>query len=160
MTDKARVRPRIGDVVRIVDASGAAAYAQYTHRHKMYGPLLRVLGPASAPASIAGDTTAAELAAMRTQFVTFFPLGAACHRGIAQIVGQAPVPAEAQSFPVFRATIRFPNGSGSHWLWDGDRQWRIDLLSQEHRALPPRAIVNDTLLVERAHAGWRHEDEF
>jgi hypothetical protein len=157
MAEKPRVRPRIGDVVRITDADGAAAFAQFTHKHAQFGTVLRVLGPAPEGASPRWDEAAAALATRPTQFLTFFPLGAACHRGIAEIVGSAPIPPQAQSCPHIRAAAHGLNGRGAWWLWDGTREWRVNELAPEQRSLPIREAINDTLLVERAHAGWRHE---
>jgi hypothetical protein len=152
MTDKRRVRPRLGDVVRITANNGAAADAQYTHKNATHGALLRVFGPAPAGPTPLGDEAAAGMAAQAPQFLAFFPLGAACARGIATIIGNAPLPADATPFPLFRV-------SGRHlpWLWDGEREWRVHEPPPDYAQLPIREIVNDTLLVERAHQGWRHE---
>jgi hypothetical protein len=148
--------------VRITTAAGAAV-AQYTHLHPEFGALLRVLGPDSGSASPSGASPRPEelamLAAGPTQFWTFFPLGAACHRRIAEILGEAPVPASESTFPTFRAALRGAKGVIGWRLWDGTREWPIADLSPEQRALPIRAIMNDTLLVERAVAGWHAEDE-
>jgi hypothetical protein len=152
MTEKRRVRPRPGDVVRITDRDGAAADAQYTHKNASHGALLRVLGPAPAGPAPLGDDVAAEIAARPTQFLTFFPLGAACARKIAEIIGNAPVPEDAQPFPSFRITGRRP-----YWLWDGEQEWRFEEMPVGFPRMPIREIVNDGLLVARAHQGWRHE---
>jgi hypothetical protein len=160
MAKKRCVRPRIGDVVRITAMGGASALAQFTHRHVQYGALLRVLGPAPDDARLADDAAAAEFAARPTQFLAFFPLGAACHRGIAEIIGEAPVPREAQAFPIFRSALPLREGGrGSWWLWDGVREWRVGGLDPGPRGLPLRGIMNDTLLVERAQSGWRHDQD-
>jgi len=47
---------------------------------------------------------------------------------------------------------------GPWWLWDGEKEWKIGELQPGMNALPPRAIINDTLLVERIVSAWRHED--
>ena len=104
-----RTRPRIGDIVRITTPAGAAV-AQYTHQHPMFGSLLRVLGPLKPGASVSAPELCA-LAAGRAQFATFFPLGAACHRGIAAVVGAAAIPLESQPFPLFRCAMRGPSGA-------------------------------------------------
>ena len=154
MTDKRRVRPRLGDIVRIRALDGRAADAQYTHKHPGHGALLRVLGAAPDEPTPVGDDQAAVIAAQPTQFVAFFPLGAACARGIAEIVGGAPIPDESQPFPTFRVPGRRP-----WWLWDGEQEVRLEEMPADYPRLPIRAIINDTLLVARAHDGWRAEWE-
>ncbi len=151
-----RVRPRIGDIVRITTCDGAAL-AQCTHRHPQFGHLLRVIG-AVEPTLAPNAAQIADIAARDAQFVTFFPLGAACARGIAEILGSAPIPTAAKAFPTFRAAMALPTGGrGPWWLWDGEREWRIGSLAPEQRHLPLREVINDTLLVERVLANWRPE---
>ena len=149
-----RIRPRIGDVVRI-SLSDGAAFAQYTHKHEEFGALVRVLGRAQTESNTVEDPV--EIASRPTQFATFFPLGAACHRGIAQILGSAPIPREFQEFPRFRQALRLdPRSTGPcNWMiWDGREEWVVARLNEEQRRYPIRSIVNDTLLVERALSGW------
>jgi hypothetical protein len=153
-----RTRPRIGDVLQITTADGVAV-VQYTHRHPEWGAVLRVFALGQASALASPDALTA-LAAGREQFIALFPLGSACQRGIAVIRGTAPIPVEAQPFPVFRSAARLPTGGrGPWWLWDGTRQWQVDSLTPEQRRLPLREVINDTLLVERASAGWHPELE-
>jgi hypothetical protein len=153
-TKERRIRPRIGDVVRITSRDGAA-FAQYTHKSEEFGALVRVLGPAPTISKRVDDPVA--IAAGPTQFVTFFPLGAACHRGIAQVLGSAPIPKEFHEFPRFRQALRLDPRSTApcNWMiWDGREEWVIPRLNEEQRRYPIRSIVNDTLLVERALSGW------
>ena len=72
------------------------------------------------------------------------------------IVGHEPVPEAAQSFPLFRAAGFVDREGRVHdwWLWDGERAWRIGKLSDAQRALPIRAVWNDTALIERIEEGW------
>ena len=151
---KPRKRPRIGDVVEIATKAGAA-WAQYINRHAGFGDLLRVIGAADGAEDPAG------IARRSTQFATFFPLGAACRRGIARIVGPAPIPSEWQEFPRFRQALRLDPSSKApcNWrIWDGQREWTVPELDEEQRRYPLRVIMNDTLLVERVLSGWRAED--
>ena len=48
------------------------------------------------------------------------------------------------------------NGHVRVWyLWDGEREWRVDSLTKEQRRLPVHpGIWNDTLLVKRIVEGW------
>ncbi len=148
-------RQRIGDIV-VIQSPDGAAYARFTHKHEQYGALLSVLGPSR------GDPPAlARLAALPVQFRTFFPLGAACRRGIATVIGHAELPADEQPFPLFRAGMRDPSTGrvARWWLWDGEHEWPVDALTDEQMKLPIREIINDTLLIERARDGWSAEQE-
>jgi hypothetical protein len=152
-----RVRPQIGDVIEIATPKGFA-YAQFTHKHERYGVLLRVLPGLHSQQPFAFG----ELTAQRSLFSTFFPLGVACSRGIVRIVASELIPEHSASFPIFRSFHRDASGrrAGPWFLWDGQREWRVETLSDEQlRDYPPRGIWNDTLLIERILAGWRHEHE-
>lgn len=65
-------RPKIGDVIEIPTPRGLA-YAQYTHKHPMYGALLRVLRGiyTKRPADFS------EVVKQEEHFKAFFPLKAA-----------------------------------------------------------------------------------
>lgn len=147
-----RSRPQIGDIVEI-PAGSQLAYAQYTHKHRVYGALLRILPGlyATRPTDFGG------LAAQGNQFLAFFPLGAACSRRIVSVVANEAIPDHSSEFPVFRSCVKTKEGRGLHWLWDGEREWHIGELKPGMEKWPIRGVVNDTLLVERILQGWRHE---
>ena len=155
-----RVRPRIGDIIEI-ETPGGLAYAQFTQKHDApprFGALIRVLPGlfAERPADFL------ILSQQKPVFMTFFPLGPACNRGMVRIVANEPIPAHSQSFPTFRNSHRDRTGKrvGPWFLWDGKREWRSERLSpRELREFPPLGIWNDTLLVERIVAGWSHEKD-
>jgi hypothetical protein len=155
-----RVRPRLGDVVEITTPRGFA-YAQFTHKHDApprYGALIRVLPGLF----INRPSEFATLVSGPSSFMTFFPLGAACHRGIVKVVANEVVPPHASTFPTFRSSVKVgPGKRGGPWyLWDGTREWRVDSLTDaELRKYPPRGIWNDTLLIERILEGWSHEKD-
>ena len=151
---KPRTRPRVGDIVEIRTNAGTA-WAQYTHQHPTFGAVLRVFKPDSRQYD---DLD--RLARSPVQFTALFPLGAACRQGIARILGPALLPPDATKFPLFRAGTPDPRTGQvgeNWWLWDGEREWRIGALGPEHRNLPVRELINDTLLVERATTGWTPE---
>jgi len=152
MAPISRARPLIGDIVEI-PVGTKLAYAQFTHKHRQYGSLLRVL-PGIRDAR---PTAFAELASGDHQFIAFFPLGAACNRKIVSVVAHESIPPHAQAFPVFRACVRTKDGRGPYWLWDGVKEWKIGDLQPGMEKLPIRGVVNDTLLVQRILQGWRHE---
>ena len=152
-----RVRPRIGDVIEIPTPKGFA-YAQFTHKPARYGALLRVL-PGVFPER---PSDFAELVRQPPVFSTFFPLGAACNREIVRVVALEQIPSHTLALPVFRNWHRDQSGKrvGPWFLWDGEREWRVESLSQQQlRDYPPLGIWNDTLLIERILAGWRHEHD-
>ncbi len=155
-----RVRPRIGDIIEIPTPKGLA-YAQFTHKHDTpprFGALLRVLPGLFAQRPV----DFADLVCRQPAFSTFFPLGAACNRGIVRVVASEEIPRHSESFPIFRSSHRDKTGkrAGPWFLWDGQREWRVEDLSNEQlRDYPPRGIWNDTLLIERILAGWRHEHD-
>lgn len=150
-----RVRPQVGDVIEIPTPKGLA-YAQYTHKHKNYGALLRVFPGfrESRPDGFHG------LVQAEPQFSTFFPLGAACARELVQVVASEPISVALKDFPTFRAGVMGKDGVwGTWWLWDGEREWPVGKLSPGMEFLPLRGTINDTLLVERLVNGWRHEND-
>lgn len=162
MTERTRKRPRIGDVIEIATPKGLA-YAQYTHSHTdppRYGALIRVL-PGLYPSR---PTAFTEIVNQCERFSVFFPLGAACNRGIVIIVGTYDIPGWARTFPVFRSEaypiVRPESYSGpfSWWLWDGTRRWRVSELSPAQRAFPILSVWNDTMLIDRIVSNWAPAD--
>ena len=151
-----RVRPRIGDVIEIETPKGKA-YAHYTHRHTRYGALLRVLPGITNVA----PTDFARLVEQSPQFMTFFPLGAACARRLVRIVANEAVPDSAKAFPIFRSGARnLATGKVANWwLWDGEKEWKVGRLSPGMETMPLRGVWNDTMLIKRIVDGWRHEHE-
>jgi len=148
-------RPKIGDVVEIESKKGFS-YAQYTHKHKQYGALLRVL-----PGFYKNQPDDfSEMVKICHRFYCFFPLGAAINRGIFKIAGNAAIPDKFREFPVFRAagfidpTTRKVD---DWWLWDGEEEWRVGAITEEQRKMPIRGIWNDTILIERIESGWMPE---
>jgi hypothetical protein len=149
-------KPKVGDVVEVKTRRGLA-YAQFTHKHPRYGALLRVFG--TFHRSRPDDLRA--LVSESPSFHCFFPLGAAVARGIVAIAGSVDIPAQAKSFPCFRAGVVDPATGrvAQWWLWDGDREWKAGALSEDQRRLPIRGVWNDTLLIERLEAGWTPESD-
>lgn len=149
-------RVKIGDVFELSTERGLV-YGQCTHRHPMYGELIRVL-----PGFFRQTPTEFEvLVRRRARFCVFFPLGAAVRQKVVRIVANEPVPAEAQQFPIFRAgSINRSTGKVDvWWLWDGKKEWRVGQLTDEERRLPIRGVWNDTLLVDRILGGWTPETD-
>jgi hypothetical protein len=139
-----RVRPKVGDICKIATDRGVA-YFQYTHKHERYGALIRVF-----PGIFATEPDLDALIEEEAIYTTFFPLGVACSRGIANIVAGSDVKPQWAKFPVFRTAVVLPDGrSGPWWLWDGEREWKIGTLRPEHENFPLRGVCNDTFLIEK-----------
>jgi len=155
-----RVKPRIGDLIEISTPKGLS-YAHFTHKHETpprYGSLIRVL-PGIFPER---PTDFAELVRGQPLFSTFFPLGSACQRNIVRVVASEPIPLHTVTFPTFRSSRRDRSGKrvGTWFLWDGQRKWNAERLTEQQlRDYPPLGIWNDTLLIERIIAGWRNEHD-
>lgn len=159
MPNVSRKRPKIGDVVEIKTPAGLA-YFQYTHKHDKpphMGALIRILRGLykERPQDFVG------LVKQAARYCVFFPLSAASHREIVEIVANEDVPEEAQKFPLFRAAGMIDREGCvlDWWLWDGEREWRIGQLTEEQKKLSIRGIWNDTLLIERIAEGWEPSDK-
>lgn len=154
-----RTRPQIGDVIEFETPAGLA-YAQFTLHYTApprYGALLRVL-PGLFPKC---PSDFGSLVQQRERFSTFFPLGAACARGIVRIVANEPVPERASGLPLMRMAggMRRDGRVLNWWLWDGEREWPVDALTEKERELSILEVMNDTALVDRIASGWSPRDE-
>lgn len=150
-------RARIGDVVEIPTKRGFA-YAHYVLRHEQMGALLRVLPGFFRERPIAFT----DVVSQSPCFVTFFPIGAAVHRGIFAVVAHAPVSKADQVLPLFKARGHIDRQGRVHdwWIRDGVREERIGgRLPAKYRSLPEWVIINDTLLIERLEEDWTPELE-
>ncbi len=151
-----RKRPRVGDVIEIATPRGLA-YAHATHKHPEFSYLLRVI-----PGTFEErPEDFSHLVAHESQFLLFFPLGAACNRDIVRVVAEEEIPEVYRPFPIFRAAgARTGNGEVLKWfLWDGDREWPAEMSSDELAQYPIRAIWNDTLLIDRICSKWQSSDD-
>jgi hypothetical protein len=146
------MRPtRPGDVIALPTARGLA-FAQVTHRDRLFGTLIRVLEPllSEAPSDLKPLVDSPE------RFYTFYPVGSALKRGLAQLVGNVPVPTDAETFPLLRrrGQIRTDGAVADWWLWDGERRWRVGDLTPDQLGLSIAEVVNDTLLRDRIEQDW------
>ena len=145
---------KIGDVIEIKTRNGLA-YAQYTHKHKQYGALLRVF-------SVISDSRPVDfefLVMDEPWFMCFFPLSAAVKKEIVSVVANVAITLEAKRFPVFRSGV-VDSSTGkvaNWWLWDGENEWMVGSLTAEQRRLSIRGVWNDTFLIERIESGWSPE---
>jgi len=147
-------RPKVSDVIEIA-VDDLVAYAHFTHKHPMYGALLRVLPERFSQRPVDfGWVTESD-----PQFECFFPLGAAVSRKIVVIAGTAPISPMRQVFPTFRSAVFSANGCGPWWLWDGSTEWKIGTLGPGMERMPIRGVINDSMLIERIKSGWRAEHD-
>jgi len=146
--------PKIGGIIEIQTKKGLF-YAQYTHKHKQYGALLRIFDEPFQ----CRPTEFSVITSKPVRFSTFFPLRAALKRGIFEIVSNEPVPSELIPFPTFRGGIVNHRTKKIEvwWLWNGKKEWKIGPLTDIYRRLPIRGIWNDTMLIHRLESGWRPE---
>lgn len=152
-------RPKIGDIVEIPTRNGFA-YAQFTHKHRMFGALLRVYNAVyqiKQPLGVVQSVVDMQ----KPDFSCFYPLGAALNRGIVSIIGNIPVPEKQKAFPLFRDGEINPKTKKVEiwWLWDGENEWPVGELTDEQKRLPFREVWNDALLVERIETGWTPETD-
>ena len=152
-------RLKIGDIIEIPTRHGFA-YAQFTHKHRMYGALLRVYNTIYQTKQSL-DVIQSAVNSREPDFSTFFPLGAAVNRSIVSVVGNAPIPEKQKPFPLFRNGNEDPKTKNveTRWLWDGEKEWPIGKLTKEQRRLSLNEVWNDTLLVERIESGWTPETD-
>ncbi len=147
---------KIGDIIEIKTAKGFA-YAQYTHKHKTYGALIRVFDEIyNKRPQFDKNFISQEI-----RFSTFFPLQVAIKKGIFEIVKNETIRQELITFPVFRAGAIDPATKkvSNWWLWDGEEEWEVGKLSQDQLNLPIRGVWNDTLLIKRLESDWRPETD-
>lgn len=135
-----------GDVVEI-DVGQKKAYAQVTHNHSSYPPVVRVLDglhedrPSDLHSLVSGET----------RFVAMIPLGSALERAGAsfEVLGNVEIPADQREFPTFRMPIRDKQGQIVYWwFWDG-RGLSYDVeLSESQEALPMREVMTGKRFLE------------
>ncbi|WP_118136879.1 hypothetical protein [Oceanicella sp. SM1341] len=129
-----------GEMVEI-ETPGGHAYAQVTHVHPSYPPVVRAIEGlhATRPADLR------LLAAGPTRFVAMIPLDTALARLNVRhaLLGAAPVPEAARPFPTFRMPIRDKQGEIVYWwFWDGrGLSYAVDLDAGQ-AGLPLREVVS------------------
>lgn len=142
---------KIGSIIEIPTSKGFA-YAQYTHTHKVYGCLIRVMkGLYDTP-----QTDLNMLANKVTLFSMFFPLGIAIRRKDAKLIGHQPVPDFAEKFPFFKSVTLIPRtDTVAYWtLWDGEKSWQKPQLSEEEKDYQLLGIASLDTLVSRIERQW------
>jgi hypothetical protein len=147
---------KIGDVFELRTGKGLA-YAQCTHHHDEYEHLVRVL-PGFFTKRPRGFQ---ELVGQPTRFCTFVALQTAVNKKAIEIVANEAVPPEAQTLPRFRNGVpnKTTNKVDTWWLWDGERQWLVGILSEEQRRLPILGTVTEERLIEQIVSGWTPETD-
>lgn len=135
-----------GDLVEI-HVGDKKAYAQITHNHPSYPPVVRVIKGLY-------DTRPADLDALvssKTSFVAMIPLASAMTRAGATVenLGISRVPQEHRDFPTFRMPIRDKHGEIVYWwFWDGRGLTYDAELSEAQSALPLREVMTGTRFLE------------
>lgn len=136
-----------GDLVEI-HVGDKKAYAQITHSHPSYPPVVRVIKglydtrPADLDALVSGNTS----------FVAMIPLASAMTRASATVenLGTYQVPLEHCDFPTFRMPIRDKKGEIVYWwFWDGRGLTYDAELTEAQSALPMREVMTGARFLER-----------
>lgn len=147
-------RAKIGDVVQIL-TSGGVAYAQFTHKHSRFGPLLAIFDGFH---SVVPDDFS-QVVAERPKFSAFFPLQPALNEGLLSVVANVPVAASNKEFPMFRTRVVTPGGQcGPWWVWDGENEEMLEReLTSSEKRYSLRGIISAPLLLDRIEKGYRPE---
>lgn len=154
-------RPRPGDIFEIPLEDGRLGYGQYVLYHRdppRFGCLVRVFPGIH-------DTRPTDLGALTNvpeQFMTFYPLGTAVNQGLVTIVARPQLPEHLKAFPLFKVRCARDQQTGrvkTWWLWDGQREWPVPQLVEEHYSLPILEIISHSVLVDRILRGWTPADE-
>jgi len=135
-----------GDVVEI-HVGNKKAYAQITHNHPSYPPVVRAIEGLF-------DTRPTDLEALvagKTRFVAMIPLAGAMTRVGATLenIGNFPVPQAHRDFPTFRMPIRNKKNEILYWwFWDG-RGLSYDVeLTAAQGVLPLREVMTAAHFLE------------
>lgn len=136
-----------GDVVEIETEKGLA-YAQITHRHPSYPPVVRAIAglhqtrPDDLKSLVGGETL----------FVAMIPLDGAMRQAgrRCEVIGSVVIPEDQRAFPTFRMPIRDKKGEIVYWwFWDGrGLSYDIDLTADQ-RELPMREVMTGRRFLER-----------
>ena len=136
-----------GDVIEI-EVSDRKAYAQVTHKHPSYPPVVRALEGlhTDRPSDIQ------EIVGGPASFIAMIPLGSALLRAGAryEVVGAADIPEDQRAFPTFRMPIRDKHGEIVYWwFWDGrGLSYEADLDAVQEK-LPLREVMTGEQFLER-----------
>ena len=136
---------RPGDVLA-VDTPSGPAHVQITHVRAPYPDVIRAIRP------IRSTDRLEDVAAAPTAFVTMVELAQANadQEGRFRRVGNAPIPAENQTYPRFRIAIRNRAGETVYWWsWDGEG---LSFTTVEDATLPEREVLSVDRLIDRLAA--------
>jgi hypothetical protein len=143
-------RLMLGDVFEIPQ------YVNYHRNPPVWGHVIRVLPGVfrKRPEDFQ------ELVRQPERFYAFFPAGPAVSRGYVRVVAHEEIPERCRNFPLFKATNAVGPASTKNWfLWDGEKEVKVDELLPEHYDLPLKEIIPFDVLVERIESGWSPRDE-
>lgn len=139
-----------GDIVEIRLEQGLA-YAQLTHEHKSYPPVVRLFRGLS-------DSRPSDLEAHVAQaprLTAMIPLEQALDRlGLAhEKAGSAALPEDERKFPTFRMPIRDKQGEIVYWwFWDGQGLSYSVELDAIQDSLPLREVMSSARLLQELQA--------
>jgi hypothetical protein len=142
----------IGDVIEIVTRRGFV-YAQITHRHRVYGLLLRVVSGV-----YERRPPMSEILESSLLFHAFVNVELGLKQGLFRVVGNANVARDASNLPKFKWGIpTTPGRPRDWWLWNGDSFDRVHLgseLTPAQASLPLEELVTPDVLIARLETDW------
>lgn len=136
-----------GDVIEIETEKGLA-FAQITHNHFSYPPVVRAI--AGLRQSRPEDLKA--LVQGQTLFVAMIPLAGAMRQvgRRYEVIGNVPIPEDQRAFPIFRMPIRDKKGDIVYWwFWDGRGLSYDTELTADQEKLPMREVMTGRRFLER-----------
>lgn len=144
-------RAKRGDIFAVNTPRGWLSF-QYVLKQAELGHLIRVL-----PGFFDDQEAVPDSVVEREElFFVFFPLQAALNRGLVHFAFSAQIPLWAQNLPKMRRPgVIAENGKVENWIIsDGQSEYVVRGLTEEHARLSPAEIWNDTILIERVCEGW------
>jgi hypothetical protein len=156
-----RTRLSLGDVIEFKTITGLV-YAQYVFNHtkaQAYGELFRIIEGCFPHHKM----SAGEIAQRKTLYVCFCHPQPEIKSGRSRIIGNAEIPKEVRSLPLFKWAFRnIISGRVIRWeTWDGStRKGRqVTRLTKAEKKYPLLEIVTLDAIISRLEANWNPEDE-
>lgn len=152
-------KEKTGEVVEVQTSHGLA-YAQRIHdsprpSHKSLQVMRMIEGfHAERPSDLAG------LVNGPTVFYFHMALHHVIKHGHTALVGNLPIPAQEQVFPIFRSGLPDPRNDSKMeggWLIQGNKSWLVNKYTTENLKLSFDGVWGSISLKNRLEIGWRPE---
>lgn len=150
-------RVKIGDIIKF-ELNDGVAYALYTHKTIDFGSVIRVYNEIYKKPQL---DISEKLYSLDPSFTRMFPLQIAVNKGVVEIVGNIDIPEKLKEFPLFRTpkALNLKTGEATAWcLWDGEKLYDIEELTDKLRMLPLRTLCNDTSIIKKIETNFKDEN--